>query len=318
MAQIGQSVVNSVHGALVPLRVTARLVILRLAWRLLVIACISASVAHLVATTFAYFIGIWLRWSAKLVECVREHAAVTLRTQLSCSFRGNTQLVSFMGATEIAVRGDHAGLVEHLELSTSFFVSDTLHEGLWAAKWTPLFSLFSQSSQFTSQINCLVFGRHSLLWSAFAVKFQLNVARVRWPLVGVVWEAHWIHQTLVVSRTCSCWLCWCQIFWKSLSRIKVGIVHFLWYFASLLVNVKVIGGHVHITDRNQRSTHINSNCAAFISVVILVAVRNVACIIVADIADICRGSRCSLQVLDTLSKFATWIRRLLLRLTLMS
>ena len=50
--------VNSVHVPLIPLRVTACLVVLGLASRLLIITCVSATVTHLMTATFPYFVGV--------------------------------------------------------------------------------------------------------------------------------------------------------------------------------------------------------------------------------------------------------------------
>ena len=214
--RFGRPAVASVDRSLVPLRVTARLVVLRLARGLLVGACVSAPVAQLLPATLANFVGVRLGWPAQLVESVREHSAVALGAQLSGSFRRETQLVGLVGTAEIAVGGHNAWLVEHLELSAGLFVSDALHEGLGTAEWTPLFGLFCKRRQFSCQIDSLIFGRHSLLWSAFAIELQLDVTRVRWSLVGVVREAHGIHHALVVSGTCSCRLGRCQVLLKSL------------------------------------------------------------------------------------------------------
>lgn len=108
--------------------------------------------------------------------------------------------------------------------------------------------------------------------------------------------------------TCSSWLLsGCKILGECLSRIKIGIAHLLWNLTTLLVNVEVVGCHVHVADRNQRGTHINANSTALVSMVILVVVANVA--------DVGWSSSSCLQILHALAKLG-WIWCLLLRLSL--
>ena len=99
-----------------------------------------------------------------------------------------------------------------------------------------------------------------------------------------------------------------KILGERLRRIKIGITHLLWNL-SLLVNIKVISCHVHVTDCYQRSAHIYTNSTTLIGVVVLV--------IVAYVANIGWCTSCCLQVLNTLPKL-TWVWCLLFRLSLVS
>jgi len=74
------------------------------------------------------------------------------------------------------------------------------------------------------------------------------------------------------------------------------------------VDAKVVRGHIHVSDRHQRTAHVNSYRRALVRVIVVV---------VAHVADVCRRAGRRLKILNTLHICAR-IGSLLLRLALVS